>query len=389
MKKHINWIRISFFCFFSMCLSAMILSCEDDIAAPHNSSDFIGFDTVKAWDITTYAAFTEPKPLFFDSTGKQVNLIEFAKSVGVNTLRLRILNGNPSFPHASITQLLSLAKEAHRNKLAIWLDFHYSDVWADPGNQTVPKQWENLALPALISEVQSYTQTIVKQFTDQGTEPSIVQIGNEITPGMMWPLGKFNGTKDEASRVSSLFNAGANGARKTAPNAKIMLHIAGNANTLWWVADNYLTAGMNFDLWGISYYGNWHGCDAKSFMQTCENISNKNQKPFIIAETAYPSTLNWQDQTNNVFGLTNQLCSGFEASPEGQQSWLEFTWREAMKHKNFRGMGYWEPAWITKNGWSGAKEALGKICVFLISNTKHSRQHIFIGDKAITEVSTR
>lgn len=317
------------------------------------TAELVAYDTIKAWDISTFAAYPTPKPTFFDSSGRTIDLLAFAKSNGINTLRLRILTGKPSFPHPTLTQLLSLAKEANNQKLALWLDFHYSDVWADPGNQTVPKAWEGLAIPQLCDSVKSYSQRVVAQFVSQGTAPAIVQIGNEISPGFLWPEGKFNSSPSEAAKVCLLFQAGANGVKIASPNTKIMLHIAGNTTNIWWVGNQYITAGMTFDYWGFSYYGNWHGCDAATFMQTCQNLSSRNNTPFVIAETAHPFTLQWQDLTGNVFGNSGQLCPSFTATPQQQLSWLTYTWGAAKIHAGFKGLGYWEPAWVTEKTWSG------------------------------------
>ena len=200
-----------------------IESCEKNNTSNHQAiQNILSFDTVKAWDITTFAAWQNSNPTLFDSSGNQIQILEFAKKVGVNTIRLRILNGTQQFPHATISQLLALSNQAYQNNIAIWLDFHYSDVWADPGNQTVPKQWEGLTLKNLCDSVESYTYQITNLFVAQGTPPAIVQIGNEISPGMMWPKGKFNGAVAEAKNVTSLFLSGTNGVKRASKESKIM-----------------------------------------------------------------------------------------------------------------------------------------------------------------------
>jgi arabinogalactan endo-1,4-beta-galactosidase len=338
---------------FALFIFCCVESCERHPNNPKTEDEFLSYDTIKAWDISTYAAFALPKPSFLDSSNAPVDLLAFAKKNGINTLRLRILNGKPAFPHPTIPQLLSLAMEAKQHKLAIWLDFHYSDVWADPGNQATPKNWEGLSLMSLRDSVYEYTHRTVNLFVKQGTSPAVVQIGNEISPGMLWPVGKFVSAPSEAKSVVQLFMSGVDAVKSASPKTKTMLHIAGNTSTLWWVANEYLSAGINFDLWGFSYYGNWHGCDADIFMQTCQNLSTRNGKPFVVAETAHPFTLGWQDQTGNVFGTANQICPTFDATASKQKDWLNYVWSSAKKHPGFRGLGYWEPAWVTENAWSG------------------------------------
>ncbi len=345
-------------------------ACEKSPNISEPKSEFLSYDTIKAWDITTFAAWGDQPQEFYDSSGNTIDLLRFAKKAGVNTLRLRILNGHPVYPHATINQLLNLAKKAKQQQLAIWLDFHFSDVWADPGNQSTPSTWVNLSLPNLVDSVQAFTLNVVKQFTQQGTEPSIVQIGNEISPGMLWPIGKFNGKSDEANTLATLFNAGANGAKTGAPNTKIMLHLAGNANTLTWITNVFKNATFNFDLWGFSYYGFWHGCETSNFFNTCESISNSTKKPFVIAETAQPFTLSWLDQCHNAIGNANQLCSGFAATSQNQLEWLTTVWSTGKQKANFRGMAYWEPAFVTKKDLScdsqlnGGGSSWENLCLF-------------------------
>ncbi len=345
-------------------------ACEKSPTKPNNQHNFLSFDTIKAWDITTYAAWGDTPQIFYDSIGKEIDLLAFAKTVGVNTFRVRILTGNPIYPHATVKQLLDLAQKARQHNIAIWLDFHYSDVWADPGNQSTPTRWLNLTLPILMDSIHAYTYGIVQQFTQQGTEPSIVQIGNEITPGMLWPLGKFNGKMEEANLVSALFNAGATGAKKAAPNTQIMLHLAGNDQTISWIANSYLDANFNFDIWGFSYYGFWHGCETQNFMKTCESISQKNQKPFVIAETAHPFTLNWLDQCHNSIGNSNQLCKDYPAHPNQQWQWLKHIWTNAKSNTGFKGMAYWEPTWVTNPNYTcnqqlgGGGSSWENLCLF-------------------------
>jgi len=341
------------------CLSLFLVGCLFSLSACEKAPtlatpkpEFLSYDTIKAWDITTFAAWGEKPQLFYDSLGKEIDLLTFAKKTGVNTLRLRILTGKPSYPHATINQLLAFAKKAKEHRFALWLDFHYSDVWADPGNQSTPAQWVKLSLSDLTDSMQDYTFEVVKLFTEQGTEPSIVQIGNEISPGMLWPVGKFNGKSDEANTLAKLFNAGAEGAKRAAPNTKIMLHLAGSANTITWITGYFQQAPFNFDLWGFSYYGFWHGCETSIFLNACEAISNNTKKPFVIAETAQPFTLAWLDQCHNAIGNANQLCSGFAANPQSQLNWLSMLWSSGKLKNNFRGMAYWEPAFVTQKEFS-------------------------------------
>ena len=348
----------------TVCLLGLFSSCDDIIEPPQlPKQQILSYDVVKAWDISTYAAWKDQLPSFFDSAGTPINIFNFMHKAGVNTIRLRIIHGKPSFPHPTLEQLLWIAKIAQQQKIALWLDFHYSDDWADPGHQATPNDWKNLSIQALSDTIQQYTYSTVAKFCAQNTAPAIVQIGNEISPGMLWPLGNYSGSESQAQNTAALFNAGAKGCKEASPNTKIMLHIIPEAGML--KTGRYFAKYMQFDLWGFSYYGNWHGCDDSIVFNNFQTLSDVNQKPFVIAETAYPHTLSWLDNANNVFGLTSQLCPGYAASPQGQLSWLKKVWKNAKSKPSFQGMGIWEPAWVTSAGKSGNQgSSWENVCLF-------------------------
>jgi len=347
------------------CGLGLLGSCKPDclLIPDPPSPKILSYDEVHAWDISTYAAQQDQLPSFFDSSGAPINIFQFMRSNGVNTIRLRIIHGKPSFPHPTLDQLLWVAKIAQQQKLALWLDFHYSDDWADPGRQATPNNWKNLSIQALRDTVQLYTYSVVAKFCAQNTAPAIVQIGNEISPGMLWPLGNYSGSESQAQSTATLFNAGAKGCKEASLNTKIMLHLAPDASLL--NTGKHFAKYMQFDLWGFSYYGNWHGCNDSLVFNNFQALSDVNQKPFIIAETAYPHTLGWLDNTNNVFGMTSQLCPGYSASPQGQLAWLKKTWNHAKAKPSFQGMGIWEPAWVTSAGKSGNQgSSWENVCLF-------------------------
>ena len=158
----------------TVCLLGLFSSCDDIIEPPQiPEQKILSYDVVKAWDISTYAAWKDQLPSFFDSAGRPINIFHFMHSAGVNTIRLRIIHGTPRFPHPTLEQLLWIAKIAQQQKLAIWLDFHYSDDWADPGHQATPNDWKNLSIQALSDTIQLYTYSTVAKFCAQNTAPAI------------------------------------------------------------------------------------------------------------------------------------------------------------------------------------------------------------------------
>jgi len=153
----------------TVCFLGLFSSCEPDclLVSDPPAPKILSYDVVKAWDISTYAAWKDQLPSFFDSAGTPINIFNFMHKAGVNTLRLRIIHGKPSFPHPTLEQLLWIAKIAHQQKIALWLDFHYSDDWADPGHQATPNDWKNLSIQALSDTIQQYTYSTVAKFCAQ------------------------------------------------------------------------------------------------------------------------------------------------------------------------------------------------------------------------------
>jgi arabinogalactan endo-1,4-beta-galactosidase len=203
--------------------------------------------------------------------------------------------------------------------------------------------------------VYDYSYDVVNAMILQGTPPDIVEVGNEITHGMLWPDGKVvkgDSTYDTAAQwgnFASLVKAGINGVKATGSTAKIMIHIASGDNAeMRWFFDNLISNGVTFDVIGLSYYHNWHG----TISQMSANLSDmaaRYGKPIIIAETAYPFTLGWNDWTNNIIGLEEQLASGYPATVAGQTAFLQAVVNMAKAIPNGKGAGvfYWGGEWIS------------------------------------------
>ena len=161
--------------------------------------------------------------------------------------------------------MLALAQRAHQAGLKILIDFHYSDEWADPDTQIKPVAWESLTYTELQQAVHDYTYQVVQDLIQQGTPPDMVQIGNEIPAGMLWPDGQvwpeeYN-TDEQWAKLAELIEAGIQGVRDAGSSAEIMIHIdkgGDNAGARGFY-DRLFAQGVDFDIIGLSYYGTWHG----------------------------------------------------------------------------------------------------------------------------------
>lgn len=319
-------------------------------------------EPIYAWDVSSNVA--NGFWMINDSNNHPIHLLDFAKANGVNTLRMRLLNGSPQFPHPTIDQITQTATLAKTKGIQTWLDFHLSDVWADPGNQQIPASFSSQNADSLASNTAKFIAESIAHFQKINLTPEYIQIGNEVTNGFLWPTCNFWSTKNGFQNFKIVFESAANTIRKLSPKTKIILHLAGDVN-IYYTIEEIKKLNLDFDIWGYSYYGLWHGCDASNLFNIFENTSYFTQKPFIIAEIAYPFTLTPLDNENNVIGKISQLCSGFSANANGQNQWLSATYSLLANKKHFNGIAYWEPAWFGKNNFqSGNTSPWENMCLF-------------------------
>ncbi|MDZ4714119.1 MAG: beta-galactosidase GalA [Cytophagales bacterium] len=206
----------------------------------------------------------EAKGIKFSDNGIEKDAIEILKDHGFNYVRLRIFN-NPAQPEGYSPQkgfcdLDNTKKMAARVKAAgmkLLLDFHYSDYWADPGKQYKPATWKNLTFVELKKAVHEYTRRVIQELKDQGTAPDMVQVGNEINHGILWP----DGSVSHLDSLAQLLNAGTAAVKEVNPNTVMMLHVAlgGQNHESVFFIDHMIARGVPFDVIGESYYPKWHG----------------------------------------------------------------------------------------------------------------------------------
>ena len=254
-----------------------------------------------------------------------------------------------------VERSIGLAKQ---NELEVLLDFHYSDVWADPGNQKIPAAWKDIqSIQVLSDSVYDYTFKTLSYLHSKSLLPEFVQVGNETNCGMLYteaPVGfpACNGCNGQWSNLRSVIKSGIAAIRDVATSSgkeiKIILHVADPKNVDWWFT-NVINNGevSNFDIIGFSYYPIWHNTVHVS--QLSESVSafkTKFGKDVMILETAYPWTTNGNDSYNNIFG--GQPISGYPFTNQGQLDIMIAITQELVDGGGI-GIFYWEPAWISSN----------------------------------------
>ncbi len=298
-------------------------------------------------DLSSVQQIEDAGGIYRDANGSPVDVVVLLRDQGVNTVRLRLWHAPPD-GYNDLAHTLTMAARIKEAGLNFLLDFHYSDTWADPSQQTKPAHWENLPFPALTDAVYRYTSEVLNALNEQDTPPDMVQIGNEITSGLLWEDGHVDG-ENNWSQLVALLQAGARAVRESAPSAQIMLHIDSGANqpvTEWFF--DHISDQVDFDIIGLSYYPWWQGTLAE-LASNLAFVAERYGKPIILTEVAYPWTLEWSDNMHNPVGESRQLHDGYPATPAGQRDFLLQLTRLLAATPNELGSGffYWEPAAIS------------------------------------------
>ena len=302
---------------------------------------------MKGVDLSMLKQVEDNAGLFYDN-GNQIDPIQEFNSKGINTVRIKIWH-NPLLNYNDLESVLEIAERVKNADLDLLLDFHYSDTWADPSNQNKPAAWENLNFETLCDSIEQYSRYVITKLKNQNTLPKYVQIGNETDCGFLWPDGYVCGESNndiQWNKLRDLFMhaiEGVNTALDFEDSLKIISHVSSGGN---WFFGNLLEEDIPIDILAISYYPMWHGTLA-DLNQNINMLATQFGKPVLVVETAYPFTLSWNDNTNNILGLETQLLDGYEASEEGQFSFLYDL--ISLVHDNDFGYGicYWAPDWIS------------------------------------------
>lgn len=262
---------------------------------------------------------------------------------------------NPPLPYSDLPHVLTMAKRIKAAGLKVLLDFHYSDFWADPGKQPTPQSWQDQDLSTLAGTVYTYTRDVIERFARQGTPPDMVQTGNEITNGMLWPLGAISGNGSERwVEFTTLLKAAIAAVRDgSQQDASVIVHIdrgGDNAGSRRFY-DSILEQGVDFDVIGLSYYPWWHG-PLSALQANLSDLAPRYNKDIVIVETAYPWTLTNGESQHSIGGSYPVLLPGYPPSPEGQISFIRelLSLLGQLPDQLGRGLVYWESAWIPGAG---------------------------------------
>lgn len=327
---------------------------------------------IKGMDLSTLLEVEECGGRFYDE-GVRDGAMEILRRHGMNLVRLRLWNDPYSEEGEAygagtndLERTIALAKRARKLGSDWLLDFHYSDFWADPGKQITPKAWRGMGIDELERAVYDYTLAVMTRLREEDVVPEMVAIGNEVTNGLLWPVGKIPWFEN----IARLLSAGIRAARETAPEAEIMIHLDNGANReLYetWFERYFAAGGEDFDLIGMSYYPFWNG-DLEGLGRNMKAVAEKYGKDIIIAETSMGFSL---EDYRSYEGLAPNEGKGmaakaelaekvaFPMTPQGQSDFIKGLAEviKSVPHGRGRGFIWWEPAWLPVPGSGWANEA--------------------------------
>jgi arabinogalactan endo-1,4-beta-galactosidase len=239
----------------------------------------------------------EAKGIIFSDKGVSKDAILLLKEKGFNYIRLRIFV-NPAadsgyYPikgFCDLAHTLVMAKRIHEAGLKFLLDFHYSDNWADPGHQIIPAAWKDFTFPAIKKALKKHTIEVLSALKKQQTFPDMIQVGNEINHGIVWPVGDF----EHQDQMIELLKAGVAGVRKLSKTVPIMMHIAcgGQNDESRKFLDQLIAKKVSFDVIGQSYYPQWHGT-LEDLKNNLTDLAKRYQQEIVVVEyTAFKKEVN-------------------------------------------------------------------------------------------------
>jgi arabinogalactan endo-1,4-beta-galactosidase len=323
---------------------------------------------IKGMDISTLIEQEACGAKYYDH-GVEKDMLEILSDYGVNSVRLRLWNdpydeaGNPYGAGTNdLQKTIALAKRAKALNMGVLLDLHYSDFWADPGKQTVPKAWKNYSVDQLEEAVFVYTKDVMSTMHQEGAAPTMVQVGNELTNGLLWPTGK----KPEFDNIARYISAGIRGVREVDKTVPIMIHLDnGGKNEMYreWF-DHYIERGEDFQIIGFSYYPFWHGT-LEELEYNMRDMAERYGKELVVAEVSMGFTM---EDYGSYEKLAPGSRKGMATRPElvehieypmtvdGQKYFMNDIMQRIASIEKGRGFYYWEPGWIPVPGCGWANE---------------------------------
>ncbi len=299
-------------------------------------------------DISMMTANAHNGVIYKDSCGVTVDPYDLFRQQGWNMMRVRLFVDPQHAPGAHHDQgvcqdldyVIDLCRTIKARGFEVMLDFHYSDTWADPAKQFTPKRWEGLDAKTLADSIYHYTRYCLLALKAAGVVPATIQVGNEITFGMDWPVGRVDPMKpDNWDVFTHLLKAGCKACREVCPNSGIIIHT--EKAGVWEMTRNYYdrlaVAGVDYDIIGLSYYPMWHGTIPNLGITLDSLAVRYPDKPVMMVEAAYYYLHDGVNRGEEDF----TYC--LPGTIEGQREFTAQLVKELNRHDNVTGLFWWYP----------------------------------------------
>lgn len=324
----------------------MMVGCKKTISQLPNTSNPI----VLGSDLS-YVNEVEDAGAKYQRNNSNVDPYGLFAEKGCNLVRLRLWHTPSINRYSGLEDVKKSIKRAKAANMKVLLDFHYSDIWADPGRQNIPKAWASITNQQLLGDsLYNYTLNTLISLDKENLLPEMVQVGNEINSEILQPEGKAKPNIDWKRNVF-LLNRGISAVREasrlTGKKVEVMLHIAQPENAIKWFAEASANGIEPYDWIGISYYPLWSTVKIKDLPYFINNLVTTYKKQLMVVETAYPHTLANADPANNILD-DKALVAGYPASPTGQKQYM-IDLVKLILQGGGAGVVYWEPAWISSS----------------------------------------
>jgi arabinogalactan endo-1,4-beta-galactosidase len=309
----------------------------------------ISDDFIRGMDASAVLAVENSGAKYYGFDGEEQDVFKTLAEAGVNYIRLRVWNdpydenGNGyGGGNNDVATAIELGKRATQYGMKVCIDFHYSDFWADPAKQYVPKAWKGMSLEQKSDALYDFTVTSLTDILNAGVDVCMVQVGNEINKGMSG--------ETFVSSVAELLKAGSSAVREVSKAAGKDIQVAvhytdidkqGEVAKITADLDKY---GVDYDIFAMSYYSFWHG-SIENMQDMAEYVQDTYGKKVVIAETSYCYTTEDGDGSGNSVSGDGDLVDGYDATVQGQADMLRDICAAA-DEADIMGVFYWEGTWI-------------------------------------------
>ena len=310
-------------------------------------------DFIMGMDASSVLAEEASGVKYYNFNGEEQDVFQTLAEAGVNYIRVRIWNdpfdadGNGyGGGNCDIHTAVEIGKRANKYGMKLLVNFHYSDFWADPGKQMVPKAWKGLSLDEKNEQLYQYTKECLTLLKDNGIDVGMVQVGNETNGAMCgetkWP------------NIASLMRAGSKAVREIYPDALVAIHFANpeKSDSYASYANNLDYYGVDYDVFASSYYPYWHGT-LENLTEVLTKVNQKFGKKVMVMETSYAYTPEDSDFNGNTISDGGAVTKNYPYTVQGQANSVRDVIACVASIPGGIGVCYWEGTWITvgQNSW--------------------------------------